>query len=275
MVAALIGINNKHYAQKEMVNILDVGQGQCITVMTDEVTAVLDCGNMYSIDNAGTTAAARLYSRGRNQVDFLLLSHLHADHANGAVMLMESIKVHNLVIPDDYDDSDGLFGEILACAERNGTEIIRITEDIRIECGDIEITAYKTGMSQEDNERCLISRLKAENLDMLVLADSSARMQRDLAEEYDLNGINAVVVSHHGSKYSYCEELLEEISGEAAIISVGHNYYGHPSQETLEALERYGYNVYRTDIDETIEIEIGSVNGEEKLKSRRKTELFC
>ena len=69
-------------------NILDVGQGQCITIMTDEVTAVLDCGNIYSIDDAGTIAAARLYSRGRDQVDFLFLSHLHADHADGAVMLM-------------------------------------------------------------------------------------------------------------------------------------------------------------------------------------------
>ena len=57
--------------------------------------------------------------------------------------------------------------------------------------------------------------------------------------------------------FGICEELLEEVGGGYAFISVGHNYYGHPATETLEALERWDYNIYRTDEVGNIDIRIG------------------
>ena len=53
------------------------------------------------------------------------------------------------------------------------------------------------------------------------------------------------------------QQLLAELGGDTAVISVGFNSYGHPAEETLERLALYGYNVYRTDKDGTVEIRIG------------------
>ena len=61
----------------------------------------------------------------------------------------------------------------------------------------------------------------------------------------------------HGSKYSSSEDFLESVGGEYAVISTGYNTYGHPAEETLERLDDSGYNVFRTDIDGTIEIRTG------------------
>ena len=55
-------------------------------------------------------------------------------------------------------------------------------------------------------------------------------------------------VAHHGSKYSTSCEFIEACSPSVAVISVGeHNFYGHPAPETLERLETYGCEVFRTD----------------------------
>ena len=55
-------------------------------------------------------------------------------------------------------------------------------------------------------------------------------------------------VAHHGSKYSSSEDFIEACSPEAAVISVGkNNFYGHPTPETLERLDSYGCEVFRTD----------------------------
>jgi competence protein ComEC len=68
-------------------------------------------------------------------------------------------------------------------------------------------------------------------------------------------------------------KLLEEIEGETAIISTGWNYYGHPDDETLDALETYGYNVYRTDELGDIEIRVGNSYVEKNWKDRYEIKL--
>ena len=81
-------------------------------------------------------------------------------------------------------------------------------------------------------------------------------MERKLTEEFDLSLVEVLVVGHHGSKDASCEEYLDAIGGNRALISVGKNNYGLPSAEILERLKRFGYTVSRTDSDGTVEIRV-------------------
>jgi competence protein ComEC len=65
--------------------------------------------------------------------------------------------------------------------------------------------------------------------------------------------VDVLIAGHHGSKDSVCEELLQEVDPDIVIVSVGaDNPYGHPAKETMERLEEYGCEVYRTDLHGTI-----------------------
>ena len=55
-------------------------------------------------------------------------------------------------------------------------------------------------------------------------------------------------VAHHGSKNSASDFFLTKVDPDVAVISVGQNSYGHPSQETLEMLNKYDIKVLRTDV---------------------------
>lgn len=73
--------------------------------------------------------------------------------------------------------------------------------------------------------------------------------------------VDVLKVAHHGSKYSTTEEFLNVIMPEIAVISVGKNSYGHPTQETLQRLEESGINknnIYRTDKNANIAIGIST-----------------
>lgn len=260
--AAAVIIGSAAYSRTyDSINVLDVGQGQCISILSPEAAVVLDCGNINTVDDAGMKAAAHLYSRGRDSVDLLVLSHLHEDHADGAVMLMEMIKVRNLALPADCDAESGIYRQIVETAVRNGTKLIPVDYDMKLSVGGIEIEFIKSGYGEDENERCLITRLELSGAQLLAMADASCRMEQKLVEEHDLSDTDVLVVSHHGSKYSNCDVLLDEARAELAVISVGYNYYGHPAEETLEALQTYGYNVLRTDLDGDIEIKIGNSYG--------------
>ena len=247
----------RSYRTNDTITVLNIGQGQCIAAMSGDATAVIDCGNTGSIDNAGALAGEYLLSRGRDHIDILMLTHLHADHADGAVRLMEMLRVDTLILPVDADDSDGLCDEILSCAERNGVRVVRIDRDSEASCGAVHLDLYKSASGMTENERCLMTKLTVGELVMLVTADATKAMEQELAGREDLTHVQILVVGHHGSRYASSPVLLEAVGGRLAVISSGYNNYGHPAEETLERLERYGYNIYRTDSGSDIEFQTG------------------
>ena len=84
--------------------------------------------------------------------------------------------------------------------------------------------------------------------------------EKKLTERYPLPDIELLVVGHHGSKYSSTREFLDAVRPETAVISVGDNSYGHPTDEALLRLMAAGCEIYRTDLQGNILL---TVKGEE------------
>jgi competence protein ComEC len=94
---------------------------------------------------------------------------------------------------------------------------------------------------------------QTENCDILITGDRSAAGERELMRQVDLPELEVLIVSHHGSKHSTGNALLQKTRPEVAIISVGiDNLYGHPAKETLNRLQESGCIVYRTDQHGTV-----------------------
>ena len=71
--------------------------------------------------------------------------------------------------------------------------------------------------------------------------------QQILDAGYDLSA-TVLKVGHHGSKNSTTYPFLREVMPEYAVISVGENTYGHPTEDTLSRLRDADVKVYRTDM---------------------------
>ena len=93
------------------------------------------------------------------------------------------------------------------------------------------------------------------SFDAVITGDMGSEGERRMTEEYSLPDAELLVVGHHGSKGSTCEPFLRTLKPEIAVISVGKdNGYGHPSQETLERLEKEECTVLRTDLNGTVTV---------------------
>ena len=55
-------------------------------------------------------------------------------------------------------------------------------------------------------------------------------------------------VAHHGSNSSTSNAWLKATKPTYAVIPVGKNSYGHPTQKTIDKLTRAGAIIYRTDL---------------------------
>ena len=63
---------------------------------------------------------------------------------------------------------------------------------------------------------------------------------------------NVLKVAHHGSASSSSLEFINKVDPIIAVITVGKNYFGHPSPKIIERLEDNNIKVYRTDENGTI-----------------------
>ena len=236
-------------ADQGTISVMNVGNGQCIAVTESENTVVIDCGSYGVTQNAGSMLASYLRANGRYDIDYLMLTHLHTDHATGVERLLNLMNVKTVIMPDNAEDTsgDGMLDEIIGAAEKNGTKIVYITQDTDFTAGDIRLSVYESSDLGARDESGIMSTVSVGDYDMLVTGDVEKVVERELVREHDLSGTELLIVPHHGSKYSTSDELLSAIRPETAVISTGYNKYGHPTQETLDILEKYNVNVLRTD----------------------------
>ena len=100
--------------------------------------------------------------------------------------------------------------------------------------------------SEDENLSSLIIRFESEGLSVLMTGDISKDGERAAIAVSDLS-CDILKVAHHGSKTSTSFELLAAAKPSAAVIQVGKNPFGHPTPETLQALDEAGIPVYRND----------------------------
>ncbi len=235
------------------VTAVDVGQGQCLVLRSGTVTAVVDCGST-SCDDAGDRLVSYLRSKGISSVDLLLLTHYHSDHCNGIPMLMRQLPVRSAILPSQ-DDTVTWDETVRQLAEARGCRMYTVSDSpAEITFGDSSIRVWPPLADEGENERCLAIVFTHGSFDILVTGDMPAYCELQMLESSDLPDIEVLVVGHHGSPGSTCEELLTAVRPEVALISVGENSYGHPADVILERLSRHGAAVFRTDILGTVTV---------------------
>ncbi|MBQ9663392.1 MAG: DNA internalization-related competence protein ComEC/Rec2 [Oscillospiraceae bacterium] len=256
LAAGLWSAEHRYRDADAVIAALDVGQGECVCVLSGDQTLMFDCGGLGTLDNAGETAANWLEAAGRRQVDTLVLSHLHEDHCNGVEMLLELLPVSEIILSPNADRDEGLYDQLAEAARRHGTAVTLLAEDTECEYGDVRLRMFAPPDTGTENERCIISLVSIGDYDMIFTGDSPKKAEVQLVESYDLPDAELLIVGHHGSQSSSDESFLRAIQAEDAIISVGYNNYGHPTREVLARLQVNGYHVYRTDRNGTVEIRV-------------------
>ena len=228
---------------------VDVGQGQSVILKSGTEFALVDCGSGNSWRDAGCDAADQLLTMGCRSVDRVILTHFDDDHINGVEHLLARMAVKTLTVPGaDGDARDA----VLKLAEAYGVTVETVTEETVLPFGDAELTIFPPLGTGGSNELGLTVLAAAGENDFLITGDMERATEKKLIETYDLPDIEVLMAGHHGSKGSTSEELLEAVTPETVIISVGSNSYGHPAEDTLRRLARAGCAVYRTDHHGTV-----------------------
>lgn len=235
--------------------VLDVGQGQNVVLASQGHTALIDCGGTGYTD-PGDVCADYLNTHGESRVDALILTHLHADHANGLPALFHRLDIQEVILPAiEHDEAAQL--AVLALASEEGTHVTWLAQDTVMTLGQMELRLYAPLGDGGANEEGLSVLVGTGDFHMLVTGDMNQMVEERLVRTVPLPLCQVLVAGHHGSGTSSGETLLNTVAPETAVISVGErNPYGHPAPETLDRLADRGVDIYRTDQLGTVTIQV-------------------
>ena len=237
---------------------VDVGQGAATLLASHGSVALVDCGSHYAPRGAGGAVADAMAVYGWDRLDCVALTHYHEDHAGGLDELLSRVEVGLLYLPQlgDSEDQGALQAEVLALAARYGVPVRYVETVETAELGAAALTLFPPLAAGDTNEEGLTALCTAGDFDALITGDMGESTEELLVEGYGLPDIEVLLVGHHGSRYSTGKALLEAVTPEIGVISVGQNTYGHPAPETMDRMARRGMTLYRTDLQGNILIRV-------------------
>jgi competence protein ComEC len=238
------------------LHFLDVGQGDAAVIRTPQGHWLLvDAGPRTSDWDAGRNVVGPFLRRhGVSRVSMIVVSHAHADHLGGVPWVVDHFRVDQVVEPGDFDHSP-LYLEFLEDLDRREVawHVARAGATFELDGVHFAVLHPDTAWAEwgEDlNEDSVVLQVRYGDFEALFAGDVGFPVERLL--HHVARPVEVLKVGHHGSAGSTGRQWLGDLRPRAAVVSVGHNRYGHPAPAALARLRAAGVEVWRTDREGTI-----------------------
>lgn len=221
------------------VLFLDAGQADASLIRAEDAYYLMDVGENEIISEHLADSGVRPAG--------IFLSHPHADHADGLEEILELCPPSVLYLPCLWNEADADDGvpELIEAAVNTGWTVQTLEAGDVLRLSDHVSARVIQPFSDMDEDA------NGASLCLLVsLGEGSVLFTGDLTKAAEcafFPDCDVLKIPHHGAKSSTSSLLLQMTTPSAAIISVGRNSYGHPSEETIARLNAAGAEVFRTD----------------------------
>ncbi len=194
-------------------------------------------------------------------IDLMILTHPHDDHVAGLNSVISRYTIKKIIYTGVIHDSPDYLAWLEAVENKNIPMII-INRPQTIILGDdcqLEIIYPRKDLSGQEvsnlNNSSIALRLLYGQTGFFLSGDLEAEIEQELVIKEVISEAQVFKANHHGSDTSNTQEFLERINPEIVVIQVGaDNDFGHPSLRVLKRFERIGAEIYRNDLDGTVEI---------------------
>ncbi len=255
-------------SQSLTADFLDVGQGDCALIRTPS-------GRIMLVDGGGRAGESDsdkmgmsviepvLRRRGINRIDVVVLTHPHDDHLQGLVPVVRDFRI-GMALDAGVAHGSQAYEKFLTTIENRRIPYRKVMRGMIVDFGDgVKAQVLNPPPQEPDtpldeaNDSSVVMRVSYGGRAIMLTGDAGTDTEADIiASGADLRS-DVLKVGHHGSAYSTGDLWLQAVRPRYAVISVGrNNSFGHPAPVTLERLRSAGVQIYRTDKNGQVTVEI-------------------
>lgn len=229
------------------VSFIDVGQADSVLIRNGNYNMLIDAGN----NEDGEKLVNYFKSLGIEEFTYVFATHPHEDHIGGMDDIINNFKIDNYYMSNKLSTTK-TFMDVLDALDGRNLKYTVPNKGDTLKLGDANIKVIYPGDDKSNiNDSSIVLKVTYGKNSFLLTGDATSNVERKIYNE-DIKS-DVLKVAHHGSSYSSTDVFLDKVKPYYAVISVGkNNIYNHPSNKTLEKLNKRNIKVYRTDLDGTI-----------------------
>jgi len=236
---------------------LNVGQGDSTLIILENGAKILvDCGPNQNV----LQALGRQLHFFDRQIDYLLITHPDLDHYGGCIDVLKRFKVKYIFTNGREKKEDPTFASFKEQMVFEQADIYIVDRPVEYVLDKAELKFYNpdpefSNNKTNDNDQSLVFKFNYNTTTIFFTGDMESNIEKEILQKYCPTSTpvcpefksDYLKAGHHGSDSSSNEQFLRAVDPQLAIISVGKNKYGHPSQRVLKRLQRLGIEFLRTD----------------------------
>lgn len=237
------------------LSFLNVGQADAALIsLPNSIQILIDAG-------ADASTVSKIESQMPsfdNKLEYVIATHPDSDHIGGMPSVLESYKVGEYIQTNKKSDSKAYL-KVQAFLKNNQvpTHLAQKGETISFASGvsgKVLSPDENNVDSLSSNDSSIVMRFACGSSFAIFTGDAQSEIQDQIARENRSEELKAQIfkIAHHGAQNAFSENLMLAVKPEVAVISVGKNSYGHPSDLVLSKLKKLGINYFRTDQAGTI-----------------------
>lgn len=248
------GIAQGHPVQ---ATFFDVGKADAAVVSAGDSTVMVDTGHWQRPSEAGDLLGQWTAT---DRIDLLVITHWHADHTGGTADILERYEVGKVWVSEAPVDS-ATYRRSVAAVEQSGVPYRTPSSGDTFTLTDLTVDVVgplPDARRSDPHDAGVSVRVGNDHGYVLFTGDAEADTEAGyVAAAAGLLAADVYQVGHHGSSTSTTPALLAAVDPQVAVISVGDgNPYGHPHTAVLERLTQAGVQLWRTDQDGTVEVQL-------------------
>jgi len=233
---------------KDEVAFLNVGQGDSELIRTKAGNILIDAGP----NNQILFEISKILPFYDRIIDLVIISHPNTDHFNGLFSLLEHYKIRAVMI-NNLDYPGSRYQNLLKQLKNNDVLFLKGENGTKIKWDNNFISIISPLNSNNNiNNSSLVALLNLNQKQFLFTGDIESSVEKKIIKYFN-QPIDVLKVPHHGSQTASSEEFLNTLKPKIAVIEVGENNYGQPHPGTLKRLNAIGAQIFRTDLDGTIQ----------------------